>query len=123
MGKVSLTTEQLEEIKQTSFNSGIASNQGHAQASEETKEMFKNLRTDFKEMMGEIRRKIDENKIDTKEDLKAIIEAQKYTNGNVKNLLSFKDKTTGSLRVVYVMFALIIIPLGIFMVENYISKK
>lgn len=117
--KLSFTTEQLEEIKRENFNLGIASNQGHNQASKQTVEMFSNLRDDLKDSLGEIRRKIDEHAENNKENFKSVTDRLDYTNGKVRSLQIFRASIVGGMSVIVIL----IVPVLIYIIQNYISDN
>lgn len=114
-----MSNEQLEEIKIAAFNAGIASNQGHNKASEETLIMFKGLTDLFNNKLENIENLLKLHAENNDKDNKTIIDAQKYTNGNVKGLLAFKSFASGAIGVI----AVIIVPILIFAVQQYMTEN
>jgi len=114
-----MSNEQLEEIKLTAFNAGIASNQGHNKASEETLIMFKGLTDLFNNKLENIETLLKLHAENNDKDNQTIIKAQTYTNGNVKGLLAFKSFATGAIGVITIL----IIPILIFAVQQYMTEN
>lgn len=96
MGKLSITTERLEEIKEFERNKGMAMSQGHDKASSETLAMFSGLKEllddRFKNLENLLRLHAEQNN----KDNAAILQQTTKTNGRVNKLEKWRAILTGA---------------------------